>query len=114
MTGLIVTKRLFAYEFVIRTHRSVRENVTRLEQYLARPRPKGFFLSDPRFNGRLFGSTFSLRPYDALLWGTQVPGIEGIFVPSEEGSDVVVRVAPTATTRWLLVLLLAIAAIAVY
>jgi len=102
MTKPIVTKRLFRYEFVIRTTRSVAENESRLEAYLSNQAPpKGFFLADPRLSGKTDGATFTLRPWDALLWGTEVPVIEGYFVPNENGSDVLVRVGALELSRWL-------------
>jgi len=102
MTETIVTRRLLAYEFVIRTSRSVGDNAARLDNFLARTeRPKGFFLSDPRLTGRVDGSTFTLRPWNGAMWGSEVSAIDGYFVPSETGSDVVVRVGPSELSRWL-------------
>lgn len=106
MTDLIVTRRFGAYEFVIRTSCSVAENVARLESYLASPpKPRGFFIADPRLTGRYDGSTFLVRPWDGPLWGSAVPTIEGYFVPTDNGSDVVVQVAQPALTRYLGLLL---------
>jgi hypothetical protein len=84
---------LFRYEFVIRTNASVAESQALLEQYLCdQSRPRGFHVADTRFTGSVAGSTFSLRPWDAMLWGSVVPPIEGYFVPTPEGSDVMVAI----------------------
>ena len=115
MSELVITKRLFVYEFVIRTRASVQENAEKLESYLSHlERPKGFFLSDPRLTGHVHGSTFSLQPYDGPLWGTEIPEIEGAFIPNEQGSDVVVRVGSSTATKWLWLPVVCVVGVSLY
>jgi hypothetical protein len=105
MATLHVQKRIFRYEFVIRTTSTVSENEAVLERYLAdQSRPRGFLFADTRFAGAVAGSTFELRPWDSMLWGTVVPRIEGYFVPTDDGSDVVVAVGyeMPGWTGWML------------
>ena len=111
---LFVTRRLFRYEFVIRTRQSAAANSALLSDYLARQeRPRGFYLTDPRLAGEVNGSMFALRPWEGMALGPAVPRIEGYFVPNDEGSDVVVSVGPSIASGWLWLPVIVFAGIAI-
>ena len=99
---------------MIRTSHSVRENADLLESYLAnQKRPSGFVIQDPRLEGQVNGSTFSLRAHGAWMWGSLVPKIEGEIIPNEAGSDVLVEVAHSYLSLTLFALLIAAVVVAV-
>ena len=97
-----VVRGLFSYELQIRTNRAVQQNSDLLQRHLAeQKRPKGFVVQDPRLDGTLFGATFTLYQHDAMWWGI-TPQVEGSFIPTSRGSDILVNIDWPKSAVWMM------------
>ena len=93
MREITVQRRFPTYDFALRTSSPVPHTANVLEAFLQNQiRPTGFVLTDPRVDGQVFGSTFTLRRREASFGGSVAPYAEGQMIPDESGTIVLVRV----------------------
>ena len=92
-----VIRRFPTYDFILETTASTSQASAELENFLLhQKRPKGFVLSDPRVDGVVAGSTFTVHRRESGMGGSVSPYFEGYFVPADGGCDIFVRVTMPA------------------